>query len=137
MIGGGGEQKTLRLVAQYADAATSSAGPEKIHHKWQVLAAHCEAVGRPFDEIERSTLQGGPHQPRRRRRDARRRTRSSSASASSATPAPSTSCSASATSGRPTSSSCSGRTAPARSCAMRDRRVPAPELDTPGGMRPW
>jgi F420-dependent oxidoreductase-like protein len=59
MIGGGGEQKTLRLVAQYADATNVFGGPEKIHHKWQVLKAHCEAVGRPYDEIERSTLQGG------------------------------------------------------------------------------
>ena len=58
MIGGGGEQKTLRLVAQYADAANVFGGPEKIHHKWEVLRRHCEAVGRPFDEIERSTLQG-------------------------------------------------------------------------------
>jgi F420-dependent oxidoreductase-like protein len=58
MIGGGGERKTLRLVAQYADAANVFGGPEKIHHKWQVLKAHCEAVGRPYDEIERSTLQG-------------------------------------------------------------------------------
>jgi F420-dependent oxidoreductase-like protein len=58
MIGGGGEQKTLRLVAQYADATNVFGGPEKIHHKWQVLRAHCEAVGRPYDEIERSTLQG-------------------------------------------------------------------------------
>ena len=58
MIGGGGEQKTLRLVAQYADATNVFGGPEKIHHKWQVLKAHCEAVGRPYDEIERSTLQG-------------------------------------------------------------------------------
>ena len=58
MIGGGGEQKTLRLVAQYGDATNVFGGPEKIHHKWQVLRAHCEAVGRPYDEIERSTLQG-------------------------------------------------------------------------------
>jgi F420-dependent oxidoreductase-like protein len=58
MIGGGGEQKTLRLVAQYGDATNVFGGPEKIHHKWQVLRRHCEAVGRPFDEIERSTLQG-------------------------------------------------------------------------------
>jgi len=61
MIGGGGEQKTLRLVAQYADATNVFGGPEKIHHKWQVLKAHCEAVGRPYDDIERSTLQGGLH----------------------------------------------------------------------------
>ena len=59
MIGGGGERKTLRLVARYADAANVFGGPEKIHHKWQVLRRHCEAVGRPFEEIERSTLQGG------------------------------------------------------------------------------
>jgi F420-dependent oxidoreductase-like protein len=58
MIGGGGEQKTLRLVAQFGDATNVFGGPEKIHHKWEVLRRHCEAVGRPFGEIERSTLQG-------------------------------------------------------------------------------
>jgi F420-dependent oxidoreductase-like protein len=58
MIGGGGEQKTLRLVAQYADASNVFGGPEHVHRKWQILRAHCEAVGRPYDEIERSTLQG-------------------------------------------------------------------------------
>ncbi|HEX4897805.1 MAG TPA: LLM class flavin-dependent oxidoreductase, partial [Candidatus Limnocylindrales bacterium] len=57
MIGGGGEQKTLRLVAQYADATNVFGGPEKIHHKYEVLRRHCEAVGRPFEEIERSNLQ--------------------------------------------------------------------------------
>jgi F420-dependent oxidoreductase-like protein len=58
MIGGGGEQKTLRLVAQYADASNVFGGPEVIHHKWEVLRRHCDAVGRPFEEIERTTLQG-------------------------------------------------------------------------------
>jgi F420-dependent oxidoreductase-like protein len=58
MIGGGGEQKTLRLVAQYGDASNVFGGPEQIHHKWEVLRGHCEAAGRPFDEIERTTLQG-------------------------------------------------------------------------------
>ncbi len=58
MIGGGGERKTLRLVAQYADATNVFGGPENIHHKYEVLRRHCEAVGRPFDEIARSTLQG-------------------------------------------------------------------------------
>ena len=58
LIGGGGERKTLRLVAQYGDASNVFGGPEKIHHKWEVLRQHCEAVGRPFEEIERSTLQG-------------------------------------------------------------------------------
>jgi F420-dependent oxidoreductase-like protein len=57
MIGGGGERKTLRLVAQYGDAANVFGGPEKLHHKWQVLRRHCEAVGRPYEHIERSTLQ--------------------------------------------------------------------------------
>jgi F420-dependent oxidoreductase-like protein len=57
MIGGGGEQKTLRLVAQYADAANVFGGPERIHHKWQVLREHCERLGRPYGDIERSTLQ--------------------------------------------------------------------------------
>jgi F420-dependent oxidoreductase-like protein len=57
MIGGGGEQKTLRLVAQYADATNVFGGPVQIHHKYEVLREHCETLGRPFEEIERSTLQ--------------------------------------------------------------------------------
>jgi F420-dependent oxidoreductase-like protein len=57
MIGGGGERKTLRLVAQYADACNVFGGPETIHHKYEVLREHCAAVGRDPDEIERSTLQ--------------------------------------------------------------------------------
>jgi F420-dependent oxidoreductase-like protein len=57
LIGGGGERKTLRLVAQYADATNVFGGPEQIHHKFEVLREHCEAVGRSFDEIERSNLQ--------------------------------------------------------------------------------
>jgi F420-dependent oxidoreductase-like protein len=58
MIGGGGERKTLRLVAQYADACNVFGAPAAIHHKYEVLREHCEAVGRDPDEIERSTLQG-------------------------------------------------------------------------------
>jgi F420-dependent oxidoreductase-like protein len=57
MIGGGGERKTLRLVAQYADATNVFGGPEQLHHKYDVLRQHCEDVGRNYDEIERSTLQ--------------------------------------------------------------------------------
>ncbi|HZM73711.1 MAG TPA: LLM class F420-dependent oxidoreductase [Candidatus Polarisedimenticolia bacterium] len=57
MIGGGGERKTLRLVARYADACNVFGGPQMLHHKYAVLRQHCEAVGRPYDEIERSTLQ--------------------------------------------------------------------------------
>ena len=57
MIGGGGEQKTLRLVARYGDACNVFGGPEKLHHKFSVLKRHCEGVGRPYGDIERSTLQ--------------------------------------------------------------------------------
>ncbi|HYM84248.1 MAG TPA: LLM class F420-dependent oxidoreductase [Candidatus Dormibacteraeota bacterium] len=57
MVGGGGERKTLRLVARYADATNVFGGPEGIAHKYRVLREHCEAIGRPYDEIERSTLQ--------------------------------------------------------------------------------
>ena len=57
MIGGGGEKKTLRLVAQYADACNVFGGPAAIHHKYEVLREHCEAIGRDPGEIERSTLQ--------------------------------------------------------------------------------
>ena len=57
MIGGGGERKTLRLVAQYADATNVFGGPEAIAHKYEVIRQHCADVGRDSDEIERSTLQ--------------------------------------------------------------------------------
>jgi F420-dependent oxidoreductase-like protein len=57
MIGGGGEKKTLRLVAQYADATNVFGGPEVLARKYAILREHCEAVGRPYAEIERSTLQ--------------------------------------------------------------------------------
>ncbi len=57
MIGGGGERKTLRLVAQYADACNVFGDPGRIHHKYEVLREHCAAIGRDPEEIERSTLQ--------------------------------------------------------------------------------
>jgi F420-dependent oxidoreductase-like protein len=56
MVGGGGERKTLRLVARYADGSNVFGGPEECQHKFEVLREHCEAVGRPYDEIERSNL---------------------------------------------------------------------------------
>ena len=58
MIGGGGEQKTLRLVAQYADACNlfGRMGTDVLRQKLDVLRRHCEAVGRPYDEIERTAL---------------------------------------------------------------------------------
>src|ERR1700729_1520814 len=50
MIGGGGERKTLRLVAQYADACNLFPTPD-LAHKLDVLRAHCDAEGRSYDEI--------------------------------------------------------------------------------------
>lgn len=58
MIGGGGEKKTLRLVAQYADACNLFAGMgvETIQAKLDILKGHCETVGRNYAEIEKTTL---------------------------------------------------------------------------------
>ena len=58
MIGGGGEKKTLRLVAQYADASNLFGGPADLLPKYAILAEHCASVGRDFTEIERTNLQG-------------------------------------------------------------------------------
>src|SRR5215469_8843818 len=55
MIGGGGEKKTLRLVAQYADACNLFGGPDAAR-KLEVLRQHCDAVGRDYDEIEKTTM---------------------------------------------------------------------------------
>jgi F420-dependent oxidoreductase-like protein len=57
MIGGGGERRTLRLVARYADASNLFGGPDQLLPKYAILAEHCEAVGRDFTEIERTNLQ--------------------------------------------------------------------------------
>jgi F420-dependent oxidoreductase-like protein len=57
LIGGGGEQKTLRLVAKYADACNIFGGPDQLTHKFGVLRERCAEVGRPFEEIERTNLQ--------------------------------------------------------------------------------
>jgi F420-dependent oxidoreductase-like protein len=58
LIGGGGEQRTLRLVAQYADASNLFGGPDQLVAKYAVLARHCDEVGRDFTEIERTNMQG-------------------------------------------------------------------------------
>jgi len=60
LIGGGGEQKTLRLVAQYGDACNLfwSAGKEVVEHKLKVLQQHCEDVGRNYDDIEKTAVVG-------------------------------------------------------------------------------
>lgn len=59
LIGGGGERKTLRLVAEYADMWHSFADADSYPHKAQVLARHCAAVGRDPGEIEHSAAVGG------------------------------------------------------------------------------
>ncbi|HEX9133278.1 MAG TPA: LLM class F420-dependent oxidoreductase [Ktedonobacteraceae bacterium] len=58
LIGGSGERKTLRLVAIYGDACNFFArmGKEALQHKFDVLREHCQAVGRPYKEIEKTTL---------------------------------------------------------------------------------
>jgi F420-dependent oxidoreductase-like protein len=53
MIGGGGERKTLRFVARYAQACNLFPGPD-LAHKLDVLREHCEAEGRDYDEIEKT-----------------------------------------------------------------------------------
>ena len=55
MIGGMGEQKTLRLVAKYADACNLFPTPE-VPHKLDVLKRHCERYKRNYDEIEKTTM---------------------------------------------------------------------------------
>jgi F420-dependent oxidoreductase-like protein len=55
MIGGSGEKKTLRLVAQYADACNIYGGPEAAR-KLDVLRRHCDAVGRDYDQIEKTAM---------------------------------------------------------------------------------
>jgi F420-dependent oxidoreductase-like protein len=65
MIGGGGEQKTLRLVARYADACNLFAMPGEeglatLSHTLDVLRVHCEAEGRPFEAIEKTVLGPAP-----------------------------------------------------------------------------
>ncbi len=51
MIGGGGEKKTLRMVAQYADESNLICENDQIEHKLEVLAGHCERLGRDRSEI--------------------------------------------------------------------------------------
>jgi len=58
LIGGGGEKKTLRIVAQYADIWHSFSEPEVLTRKLGILAEHCDVVGRDITEIEISTELG-------------------------------------------------------------------------------
>ncbi|HEX5141866.1 MAG TPA: LLM class flavin-dependent oxidoreductase, partial [Dehalococcoidia bacterium] len=57
LIGGAGEQKTLRLVARYADACNLFDIPDEgatVRRKLDVLRRHCEAEGRPFEAVEKT-----------------------------------------------------------------------------------
>ena len=58
MIGGTGPKKTLRMVAQYADACNfgSWVGPEKLQKSMDTLKGHCDALGRDYESIEKTTL---------------------------------------------------------------------------------
>jgi alkanesulfonate monooxygenase SsuD/methylene tetrahydromethanopterin reductase-like flavin-dependent oxidoreductase (luciferase family) len=51
MIGGSGERKTLRMVAQYADESNLTCGDDEVPRKLDALAAHCERLGRDRSEI--------------------------------------------------------------------------------------
>lgn len=63
LIGGGGERKTLRLVANHADIWHGFGDPDTVARKVRVLDEHCAAVGRNPDEIERSVgVQESPEQ---------------------------------------------------------------------------
>jgi F420-dependent oxidoreductase-like protein len=56
LIGGGGEQVTLKLVAQYGDASNLISDPATLEHKFAVLKQHCTAVGRDYESIHRTAL---------------------------------------------------------------------------------
>ena len=56
LVGGGGERKTLRLVATYADMWNGFGDADMIRHKLDVLRGHCDAVGRDFDQIVTTRL---------------------------------------------------------------------------------
>ncbi|MFJ3670192.1 LLM class F420-dependent oxidoreductase [Streptomyces sp. NPDC090106] len=60
LIGGGGEKKTLRLVARYGDACNLFAtSPEEVAHKLDVLRGHCDTEGRDYDTISRTVTYSG------------------------------------------------------------------------------
>lgn len=58
LIGGGGEKKTLRLVALYGDACNFDAGIgiDGLKHKLSVLRGHCDDLGRDYDSIEKTVV---------------------------------------------------------------------------------
>jgi F420-dependent oxidoreductase-like protein len=56
MIGGGGEKKTLRLVARFAQACNFFGDADTFKHKLDILKGHCDDVGRDYSEIEKTRL---------------------------------------------------------------------------------
>jgi F420-dependent oxidoreductase-like protein len=56
VVGGSGERKTLRMVAQYADGCNFFGDPARVRHLLDVLEAHCERLGRDPDEITKTCL---------------------------------------------------------------------------------
>ena len=87
-VAGGGEKVTLRIAAEYADYTNFDGSPEGFAHKSEILRGHCEAIGRPFEEITRTAdynivvgrddrrgrgPAGGAPGPRRRKSSAPRR----------------------------------------------------------------
>jgi F420-dependent oxidoreductase-like protein len=57
LVGGGGEKKTLLLVARYADACNVfGSSPQDVGHKLDVLRSHCEDEGRDYDRIDKTVL---------------------------------------------------------------------------------
>jgi len=57
LVGGSGEKKTLKLVAKYADACNVRGDSvEAVKHRLEVLRGHCEAVGRNYDDIQKTVL---------------------------------------------------------------------------------
>lgn len=61
LIGGSGERKTLRLVAQYGDACNLfGSSPEEVGHKLDVLRRHCDDVGRDYNEIRITIMANNP-----------------------------------------------------------------------------
>lgn len=56
LIGGGGEQVTLKLVARYGDACNLISDPVELKRKFAVLKEHCQAIGREYERIHRTTL---------------------------------------------------------------------------------
>jgi F420-dependent oxidoreductase-like protein len=68
MVGGGGERRTLRLVARYADACNLFAGPgseplAEVRHKLEVLREHCEREGRAYDDVRKTLAYRGRFTP--------------------------------------------------------------------------